>query len=113
MVRLLTTWFINAAAVWATAHILPGISIRSFGAALLVALVLGLVNTLLKPILVLFSIPFIIVTLGLFMLVINAAMLQLAAAFVDGFAVSGFWWAMIGSVCISVVAWLLEALVNS
>ena len=112
MVRLVTTWLINAAAVWATAHLLPGISIRNFGAALLVALVLGLINTLIKPVLVFFSIPFIILTLGLFMLVINALMLQLAAVFVEGFSVAGFWWAMLGSLCISFVAWLLEAVLN-
>jgi putative membrane protein len=112
MIRLIITWLINATAVYATAHLLSGISIRSFGAALIVALVLGLVNTLIKPILVFFSIPFIVLTLGLFMLVINALMLQLAAGFVQGFTVSSFWWAMLGSLCISFVAWILEAVLN-
>jgi len=112
MFRLLLIWLINATAVYATAHILPGISIKSFAAALIVAIVLGLVNTLVKPVMVFLSIPFIILTLGLFMLVINALMLQLAAAFVEGFAVSSFWWAMLGSLCISFVAWLLEAILN-
>jgi putative membrane protein len=112
MIRIIITWVINAAAVYATAHLLPGISIRSFGAAMIVALVFGLINTLIKPVLVFFSIPFIVLTLGLFMLVINALMLQLAAAFVDGFSVDGFWWAMLGSLCISFVAWLLEAILN-
>lgn len=110
MLRLLLTWLINATAVYATAHLLQGISIRNFGAALIVALVLGLINTLLKPVLVFFSIPFIILTLGLFMLVINALLLQLAAVVVDGFTVQSFWWAVLGSICISFVAWLLEAI---
>jgi putative membrane protein len=110
--RLLIHWLISATAVYVTAHMLPGIAIRSFGAALIVALVLGLVNVLIKPVLVFFSIPFLLVTLGLFMLVINALMLQLAAWMVDGFAVQSFWWAMLGSLCISLVAWLMSAVLN-
>jgi putative membrane protein len=112
MARILLTWLINAVAVYTTAHLLSGISIRNFGAALVVALVLGLINTLLKPVFVFFSIPFIIVTLGLFMLVINAFMLLLAANLVNGFAVQSFWWAIAGSLCISFVAWLLSSLLN-
>jgi putative membrane protein len=112
MFRLLIHWLISATAVYVTANLLPGIAIRSFGAALIVALVLGLVNVLIKPVLVFFSIPFLIVTLGLFMLVINALMLQLASLLVDGFAVQSFWWAMLGSLCISVVAWLMSAVLN-
>jgi putative membrane protein len=112
MLRLLFSWLINATAVYATAHLLPGITIRGFGSALLVALVLGLINTLIKPVLVFFSIPFIVLTLGLFMLVINALMLQLAAVFIEGFAVQSFWWAMLGSVCISFVAWALGSILN-
>ncbi|NTU91193.1 MAG: phage holin family protein [Chlorobiaceae bacterium] len=112
MVRILLHWLVNAIAVYATAHLLPGITIRNFAAALIVALVLGLINALLKPVLVFFSIPFIILTLGLFMLVINALMLQLAAVFVDGFSVQSFWWAVLGSLCISFVAWLLAAILN-
>lgn len=112
MFRLLLIWIINATAVYATAHFLPGISIRNFAAAFIVALVLGLINALIKPVMVFFSIPFIVLTLGLFMLVINALMLQLAAAFVEGFRVESFWWAMLGSLCISFVAWLIEAMLN-
>lgn len=112
MLRLLLSWLINASAVYVTAHILSGITIRSFGAALIVAMVLGLVNVLIKPVLVFFSIPFLIVTLGLFMLVINALMLQLAAMLVDGFHVESFGWAVAGSLMISAVAWLLGAIFN-
>ncbi|NTW51356.1 MAG: phage holin family protein [Chlorobiaceae bacterium] len=112
MLRLLLYWIINATAVYVTAHVLPGISIKSFTAALVVALVLGLINTLLRPVLIFFSIPFLIVTLGLFMLVINALLLQLSAMLVDGFAVESFWWAMLGSLCISFVGWLLSAVLN-
>lgn len=112
MLRILLSWFVNAVAVYTTASLLQGISIRGFGSALVVALVLGLVNALVKPVLVFLSVPFIVLTLGLFLLVINALMLQLAAAFVDGFTVGGFWWAVLGSLCISFVAWLLGAILN-
>ena len=112
MVRILLSWLINAVAVYTTAHLLSGISIRNFAAALTVALVLGLINALLRPVFIFFSIPFLIVTLGLFMLVINALMLMLAANLVNGFAVESFGWAILGSVCISVVAWFLGSLLS-
>lgn len=111
--NILIQWLINAVAVYATAHILDGgIHIKSFGAAVLVALVLGLVNAVVRPILVFFSIPFIIVTLGLFLLVINAFLLQIAASLVSGFSVDSFGWAMAGSVVISVISWILSSLFN-
>jgi len=112
MAYLLLIWLINALAVYATATLLSGISISSFWSAMAVALVLGLVNTLLKPLLVLFSLPFIVVTLGLFLLVINALMLQLAAFMVQGFTVDSFGWAVLGSLCISFVSWLLSSIFN-
>ena len=112
MFRILIHWLVSAVAVYVTAHMLPGIDIRSFGAALVVALALGLINAILKPVLVFFSIPFLIVTLGLFMLVINAVLLQLAALLVDGFFVQSFGWAVLGSICISVVSWLMNAALN-
>ncbi len=111
--HILIQWLINAVAVYATAHILDGgIHIKSFGAAVLVALVLGLVNAVVRPILVFFSIPFIIVTLGLFLLVINAFLLQIAASLVSGFSIDSFGWAMAGSVVISVISWILSSLFN-
>ncbi len=107
---ILLVWLINALSVYATASLLSGISVTSFGAALLVALVLGLINAVLKPVLIFFSIPFIVVTLGLFLLVINALMLQLAAAIVEGFSVNSFSWAVLGSIVISIVSWMLSSL---
>ncbi|NEX14285.1 MAG: phage holin family protein [Prosthecochloris sp.] len=112
MPYILLGWLINALSVYATATLLGGIYIKSFWAALLVALVLGLINAIVKPILVFFSIPFIIVTLGLFLLIINALMLMLAAALVDGFAVSSFGWALLGSLVISLVSWMLSSIFN-
>lgn len=112
MAYLLLVWLINAFAVYATASLLGGIYVKSFWAALIVALVLGLINAVVKPILVFFSIPFIIVTLGLFLLIINALMLMLAAALVDGFSVASFWWAVLGSLVISLVSWMLSSIFN-
>ncbi|WP_294343648.1 phage holin family protein [Prosthecochloris sp.] len=112
MAYILLMWLINALSVYATASLLGGIYVKSFWAALIVALVLGLVNAIVKPVLVFFSIPFIIVTLGLFLLVINALMLMFAAAIVDGFSVSSFWWAVLGSLVISFVSWMLSSIFN-
>ncbi|ANT64984.1 MULTISPECIES: phage holin family protein [Prosthecochloris] len=112
MAYLLLIWLINALAVYATATLLGGISVTSFWSAMAVALVLGLVNTVLKPLLVFFSLPFIVVTLGLFLLVINAILLQLAAGMVQGFTVDSFGWAVLGSLCISFVSWLLSSIFN-
>jgi putative membrane protein len=112
MMHILLIWLVNAFAVYLTAQILPGIHVRGFGAALLVALVLGLVNTVIRPVMILFSIPFILLSLGIFLIVINALLLQLSAAIVDGFTIESFWWAAAGSICISAIAWLLATLVN-
>jgi putative membrane protein len=112
MMYILIQWLINALAVYATAHLLDGIHIKSFGAAILVALVLGLVNALVRPILVFFSIPFIIVTLGLFLLIINAFLLLIATSLVSGFSIDSFSWAIAGSVVISVISWILSSLFN-
>ncbi len=112
MAHLFLVWLINALAVYATASLLGGIYVKSFWSALLVALVLGLINAILKPVLIFFSIPFIIVTLGLFLLVINAVMLMLAAQLVSGFAVDGFWWAVLGALLISLISLLLSSLFN-
>jgi len=79
MGHILLFWLVNAVAVYLTANILSGIHINSFGAALSVALVLGLINAIVKPLFILFSIPVILLSMGLFLLVINALLLQLSA----------------------------------
>ena len=110
MLRLLLQIAINAIAIWAAAEIVPGVVFASnyWLAFLWVGAVFGLVNFLLRPILTFFSIPFIVVTLGLFMLVINAALLGVTAALLDVLSVSGFWAAVFGGLVISIVAWMLE-----
>lgn len=99
---------ISSFAVLITAYLLPGVNVKDFLTALLVALVLGLLNMLLKPILIILTIPVTILTLGLFLLAINAFIVQLAAYFIKGFEVQGFWWALLFSIIMSIVTWLLE-----
>ena len=110
---LLLGWLANAAAVYATAHLVPGIHVNGFVAALIVALVLGLINITVKPILKLLSTPFILLTLGLFLIVINAVALLLADYFVDGLTIDGFLPAVIGSIVISIVSWIVGKILNA
>lgn len=99
IVRLL----ISALAVFAGAYILPGVHVRNFTTAIIVAIILALLNAFLKPVLVILTIPVTIVTLGLFLLVINAVIILLCAKLVDGFRVDGFWYAMLFSVVLSLI----------
>jgi putative membrane protein len=99
---------ISSFAVIISSYILPGVHVKDFITALVVAFVLGLLNMLLKPILVILTIPVTILSLGLFLLVINAFIVQIAAYFVKGFVVDGFWWALLFSIILSVVTYLLE-----
>lgn len=101
---------ISSLAVFLTAYLLPGVTVDSYVTAIWVAIVLALLNGFLKPLLIIFTIPVTVVTLGLFLLVINAAIILLADNFVDGFFVSGFWWALLFSVVLSVVTSLMESL---
>ncbi|WP_347555603.1 phage holin family protein [Robbsia sp. KACC 23696] len=107
----LLAWLINAVSLLILPYVIPSIKIRGFGTALVVALVLGLINILLRPVLVLLTLPVTLITLGLFILVINALLFQFAAWLLKGFEVSGFWSAFFGSLLYSVISWLLSALV--
>ena len=95
-------FLLSGLAVLLTAYLLPGVDVKHYGYALLVALVLSLVNLIVKPILVILTLPITVVTLGLFMLVINAAMIMLVDYFIDGFTVDGFWWALAFSLILSI-----------
>ena len=94
------------------AYLLPGVTIDTLFTAIMVALVLALLNAVLKPILVILTIPITIVTLGLFLLVINAIIVKLADFFIDGFAVSGWITAILFSLIVSVVRYILDAIVD-
>jgi putative membrane protein len=110
-VRLLLHWILSAVAVWIVAHVVPGISVSGPVAALTAALVIGLINATLGLLLKILTFPLTLLTLGLFWFVINALMLELAAAFVRGFEVRGFVPALIGAVVLSVVSSVLQWLV--
>jgi len=110
-VRLLLHWILSAVAVWVVAHVVPGISVSGPVAALIAALVIGLVNATLGLLLKILTFPLTIVTLGLFWFVINALMLEVAAAFVRGFQVRGFVAAFIGAIVLSIVSSVLQWLI--
>ena len=109
--RQLLLWLINALSLLAVAYLLPSVRVESFVVAMVAALVLGLVNTLIRPLLLLVTLPLNILTLGLFTLVVNALMFWFATAFFEGFRVAGFWSAFWGAIAYSLISslasWLL------
>jgi putative membrane protein len=108
--KLLLVWLINAAALMAVAYLLPGIGVQSFVTALVAALVLGLVNAVIRPVLVLLTLPATLLTLGLFIFVINGLLFWFVGSFISGFVVAGFWWGVIGAIAYSLLSWALSAL---
>jgi putative membrane protein len=109
--RLLLVWILNAIALLAVAYLYPGVQVQDWKAAAIAALVLGLVNTLVKPVLVVLTLPVTVLTLGLFLLVLNALLFWAVASLVPGFHVSGFWAALLGAILYSVIGWLLSMLI--
>ncbi|MBI5718234.1 MAG: phage holin family protein [Burkholderiales bacterium] len=110
--KTLARWLLLAAALLLVAHLYPGVSVASFGTALLAALVIGLFNTFVRPLLVLLTLPVTLLTLGLFLFVINALMFWAAASLLDGFNVAGFTAALIGSLLYSVCGIVIDAAVE-
>ncbi|MCC6211906.1 MAG: phage holin family protein [Burkholderiales bacterium] len=108
--RLLLVWLINAVALMAVATLLPGIRVADFVTALVAALVLGLVNALIRPILILLTLPATLLTLGLFIFVINGLLFWFVGSYISGFAVAGFWWGVAGAITYSIVSWALSSL---
>lgn len=108
--RLLLTWFINAAALFAIPYLMHSVTINSAGTALVAALLLGLVNTLIRPVLILLTLPVTMLSLGLFIFIVNGLMFWLVAQIVDGFNVSGFWSAVGGALLYSVISWALSTI---
>jgi putative membrane protein len=98
IIRLL----LNGLAIVLTAYLLPGVDVDGYGTAVIVALILSIANVLVKPILILFTIPITVLTLGLFLLVINAIIILLVDFLVDGFTIDNFWWALLFSIIMSV-----------
>ncbi len=108
--KILIHWFLSAIAVWLVSEIVPGFMVQSLGAALIAAVVIGLVNATLGLLLKIVTFPLTVMTLGLFWLVINGVMLLVAAQFVPGFAIAGFPAAFIGAIVLSVVNMVLKVL---
>ena len=112
IVRFLLAWLVNTLALIAVAYLMPSITVSSFGAALLAALMLGLVNAIVRPVLVLLTLPVTILTLGLFIFVLNGLLFWMVASWLEGFHVAGFWSGVFGAILFSLVSWLLSALVQ-
>ena len=107
--RILLAWLVNTIALIAVAYLMPSISVASFTTALIAALILGLINAVIRPVLILLTLPVTIMTLGLFILVINALLFWFVGSFIHGFEVGGFWAGFFGSILFSLVSWLLAA----
>lgn len=110
--RLVLVWLVNVLALAAVAWLMPSVSISSPAAALVAALVLGLVNAIIRPVLVLLTLPVTVLTLGLFIFVINGLLFWGVASLVPGFDVAGFWSGVLGAIAFSLVSWLISALVQ-
>ena len=109
--KLLIVWLINALALLALPYLVPSVQVDGFFTALAAALLLGLVNTLIRPLLILLTLPVTVLTLGLFVFVINALLFWFVASFVEGFHVAGFWSAFFGWLVYALVSWAASALV--
>ena len=111
--RLLLVWLVNAVALIALPYLMSSIQVDSFAAALIAALVLGLINTFIRPLLVLLTLPATVLTLGLFIFVINGLLFWFVGSFVQGFHVAGFWSAVGGAILYSIISWALSSLLLS
>jgi putative membrane protein len=109
--RILLVWILNAVALWLVTLIVPGVQVQDPLHAFIAAVVLGLVNALVKPVLIILTLPITVVTLGLFLLVLNALLFWAVGALLPGFHVAGFWWAMLGALLYSLLTWAMSALI--
>jgi putative membrane protein len=109
--HILLNWLVTTAAILISAYLLPGVAVRSLTAAVITALVLGLINAIVRPILIVLTLPLTIVTLGLFIFVLNALLVLLTSAIVPGFEVRSFGWALLFSLLFSIVSFVLHRIV--
>ena len=110
--KLLLKWLLSAAALLFVAYVYGGVQVQSFGSALIAAFVIGLLNAVLRPVLVILTLPVTVVTVGLFLFVINALMFWAGSGLVSGFVVNGFWAALLGSLIYSALGVLIDALLE-
>ena len=109
---LLLRWLILTVAIIIASYLLQGIHIDDFFSALFAAAILGILNTMLRPILIILTLPINILTFGLFTFIINALMLKMASGVIPGFEVHGFWTAVFGALIIGIISWLLNSFVS-
>jgi putative membrane protein len=108
--RFIIHLLVIAVALWVTAYILPGVQVASWQALAIAALVLGFVNAIIRPILVLLTLPITILTLGLFYLLVNGFTFLLASWVIPGFEVTTYWWAVLGALIVGLISWFIGAL---
>ena len=113
MKEFLIRWFITTIAVMGAAWLIPGINYDSNGTLIAAALLLGIINAMVRPVLLILSLPFIILTMGFFILVINALLLLFVSSVIPGFHVNGFWHALFAGVVIGLISWLLSSFFRS
>ena len=109
--KILVKWLLCAAALLGLTYVYSGVQVQSFGSAMIAALVIGLFNTIIRPILVILTLPVTIITVGLFLLVVNGLMFWMASGMLGGFHVTSFWAAMLGALIYSVLGLLIDRLV--
>jgi putative membrane protein len=112
MQGLLLRWLVLTVAILSASYLLKGIEVSSLFSAFFAAAMLGILNALLRPVLIILTLPVNILSLGIFTFVINAMLLKMVSAVVVGFSVHGFWTAVLGAVIISVISWLLNAFIS-
>ncbi|MDJ0601074.1 MAG: phage holin family protein [Crocosphaera sp.] len=110
MFQFILTWIITAVSLLITAYLIPGIVIKGFTVAAIATLVMGLINAVVRPILLLFTLPLTILTLGLFLFVVNAISFSLVSYFTPGFTINSFWDALFGSIILSVISSILNTI---
>lgn len=108
--RILLVWILNAVALWLVTLIVPGVQVQDPVHAFIAAIVLGLVNALVKPVLVILTLPITVLTLGLFLLVLNGLLFWAVGSLLPGFHVAGFWWAVLGALLYSLLTWAFSTL---
>jgi putative membrane protein len=110
LMRILLVWILNAIALWLVTLVVPGVQVQDELSAFIAAVVLGLVNALVKPVLIILTLPITVLTLGLFLLVLNALLFWGVGELLPGFNVDGFWWAMLGALIYSLLTWAMSSL---
>ena len=110
--KIIAKWLLSALALLAVAYLYSGVQVSSFGSAMLAALVIGLLNAVLRPILVILTLPVTIVTVGLFLFIVNGLMFWFASGLLGGFHVTGFWAAVLGALLYSILGLIVDALIT-